>query len=238
MITSILRFMFAFIIFIFKDLSFNLGDTYLLYDELANRYRKQYDDFDEILKIVIDDGYLICEENCYYLKQDYYDEKLIADYLINHNIDDLKIDEVNLDKAIEDSSYFEEIVYDSNQILAIKNFFDSNISMIVGGPGTGKTTIIKAMVNLFTNYFPYNNIVVIAPTGRAAKRINEICAVPSKTIHSLLRWNKEDNSFAFNEANPLLYDAVIIDEFSMVDCQLHIILILQCEHNLLWNQLA
>lgn len=58
---------------------------------------------------------------------------------------------------------------------------------------------------------------MVAPTGRASKRINELSDVESKTIHSLLKWNKEDNSFTNNLDNPILYDCLIIDEFSMVD---------------------
>ena len=207
----------AFLISIFKQVSFNLGDTYLFLDDFSNSYLRQYSDIDDVLFKTLDDGYLIEEDGRYYLRQDYFDEHLIANYLINHNIDDLNIDDVNFNSSIEDTGNHQNIVFDTCQINAIRNFFDYNFSLVVGGPGTGKTTIIKAMVDLFTNYFPYNNIIVIAPTGRAAKRITEICGVPSKTIHSFLRWNKDDNTFAFNENNPLLYDAIIIDEFSMVD---------------------
>ena len=73
------------------------------------------------------------------------------------------------------------------------------------------------MVEIFKQYFPFSNLIVVAPTGRAAKRINEICDVESKTIHSLLKWNKESNLFAYDIDNPILYDCLIIDEFSMVD---------------------
>ena len=210
----------ALLLSIFKQVSFNLGDTYLVLNDFSNMYLRQYSDLDETLSRTVDDGYLIEEDGKYYLRQDYFDEHLIANYLVNHNIDDLNIDDVNFSTAIEDTSNHDHIEFDACQVNAIRNFFDYNFSLVVGGPGTGKTTIIKAMVDLFTNYFPYNNIIVIAPTGRAAKRINEICGVPSKTIHSLLRWNKDDNTFAYNESNPLLYDAIIIDEFSMVDSNL------------------
>lgn len=211
------KFKIAYLVSIFKQISFNLGDTYLLEDDFRYLYDKEYPDFEEILLLTIENSYLVLDENRIYLKSDYEDENYIANYLNTHDIDDLHIDEVNLGVAIEDSAEYQSISYDIKQKEAIKNFFDFGISMVVGGPGTGKTTIIKEMVELFTNYFPYNNIIVAAPTGRAAKRITEICNVTSKTIHSLLRWNKEDNTFAFDEKNPLTYDAIIIDEFSMVD---------------------
>ena len=207
----------ALLISIFKQVSFSLGDTYLVSLDFEPIYLRNYDDFDFILSKTVKDGYLVLDNNKYYLKQDYFDELYIASYLNEHRIDDLHIDDVNFNSSVNDLCEFENITYDEKQISAIKNFFDYDFSLVVGGPGTGKTTIIKAMVDVFTNFFPYNNIIVIAPTGRAAKRINEICNVQSKTIHSLLRWNKDDNTFAFNKSNPLLYDAVIIDEFSMVD---------------------
>ena len=83
---------------------------------------------------------------------------------------------------------------------------------------------------MFKDYFPYNNLIVVAPTGRAAKRINEICDVEAKTIHSLLRWNLETNTFVYNIDNPILYDTIIIDEFSMVDNNLFASLLKACKN--------
>lgn len=210
----------AYLIYIFKELSFRLGDTYLYEEDFRHEYDKNFDDFDDILQVCINHEYLVMEDNRIYLKQDYLDEFYISKYLNELNNDRFNIDDINLDEAIKSNSYSESIEYDTKQIQAIKNFYNNSFSMIVGGPGTGKTTLIKAIVDIYNDYFPFNNIMVIAPTGRAAKRINEICNVESKTIHSLLRWNKEDNTFIYNEDNPILFDALIIDEFSMVDSNL------------------
>ena len=207
----------AYIIFIFKEISFRKGDIYLTFDEIKRVYAKQYYDFDEIINICLNDGYLVRSNNNYYLKNDYLDEIYIADFLKDYKNDEFIIEEDRIELLINDLSKLISIDYDNTQIKAIKNFFLNNISLVVGGPGTGKTTVIKAMVDIFKNTFMYNNIVVVAPTGRACKRINEICLVESKTIHSLLRWNKDDNTFVYNESNPILIDAIIIDEFSMVD---------------------
>ena len=206
----------ALLIDIFKNISFNLGDTFLYLDDFKSTFLKYNSNFDEALKRCLDERYLILDEDRYYLSSEYYDEKLIADYL-NCQRDCELIPEEEIESLILYNSSASSIEYDEYQKKAISNFFNSSFSLIVGGPGTGKTTLIKALVEIYRSKYPFNTIMVAAPTGRAAKRINEICDVDSKTIHSLLRWNKEDNTFIFNEENPLTYDAVIIDESSMVD---------------------
>jgi exodeoxyribonuclease V alpha subunit len=174
------------------------------------------DGLEEVLSLAVSHGYIVIEEDRIYLAQDHSDELFIAHYL-NHLKNDFRIDPEKIHEAIDDLEAEYGITYDDQQKDAITNFLIHEFSIITGGPGTGKTTIIKSMAQIFQNYLPYNNLIVVAPTGRAAKRINEICNVESKTIHSLLRWDKESNVFVFNEENPILYDAIIIDEFSMVD---------------------
>lgn len=208
----------AFLISTISDYTFNTGDIYIEYNDLINvlDYYGGLDNLDEIINRCIDKEYLYLKDNKIYLFNDYYDEKYIADFLNRFNSLDGVDDTLLMDSLAEIENDL-SIKYDNNQKQAIKNFFSSSLSMIIGGPGTGKTTIVKGMVELFKQLYPFSNLIVVAPTGRAAKRINEICDCESKTIHSLLRWNKETNTFAFDVDNPILYDALIIDEFSMVD---------------------
>ena len=109
------------------------------------------------------------------------------------------------------------IEYDKKQIDAINSFLDYDLSILTGGPGTGKTTVVRGMVNLFRELYPNHQIACCAPTGRAAKRLAELTKVECQTIHSLLKWDLESNTFGMNEENPLNVDCLIIDEFSMVD---------------------
>lgn len=221
----------AFLINIISDYTFNSGDIYIEYDALVNvlNYYGGLDNLDEILNRCIDKEYIYRQDDRLYLFNDYYDEKYIADFLNRFNTSEI-IDDFLLDDGIKSIENDLAIKYDLNQKHAIKNFFNNSISMIIGGPGTGKTTIVKGMVEMFKQIYPFSNLIVVAPTGRAAKRINEICGCESKTIHSLLRWNKESNTFAFDVDNPILYDALIIDEFSMVDNSLFASLLKACSH--------
>lgn len=113
------------------------------------------------------------------------------------------------------------ISFEEKQRAAVLEAFSSGILILTGGPGTGKTTTLNAIIKLFENR--RMNIELAAPTGRAAKRITELCGREAKTIHRLLEveWG-EDNKrkFSRNEKNPLSCDAIIVDEASMIDALL------------------
>ena len=222
-----LKFKEGYLIYLFKELSFKRGDIYLYLEDFINEYNKYYDNGLSTIDRCLKKELLIKEEDRYYLTSDYEDEKYIASFL-NSFGEELDIDDLNLNEAIKDNESANGITLDNYQKEAIKTFFNEKMSMIIGGPGSGKTTLIKCLVEIFKEFFVYQNIIVVAPTGRAAKRISEISNVESKTIHSLLRWNKEDNTFTNNINNPILYDCLIIDEFSMVDSSLFASLLKAC----------
>ena len=127
-------------------------------------------------------------------------------------IDDLEIDYVEKTSGIK----FEDL-----QREAIHEAFKSGILILTGGPGTGKTTTLNAIIKLFEKRKQV--IELAAPTGRAAKRMTELCGREAKTIHRLLEseWSDDEKrSFARNEKNPLDCDVIIIDEASMIDALL------------------
>ncbi|MBQ1508679.1 MAG: AAA family ATPase, partial [Erysipelotrichaceae bacterium] len=212
-----LKFRESYLLYWLTDRFFESGDTYILHDELFERLRTKGGElFEEAFERALDNGYIIEEEDRVYLSNDYHNECFIADYLTSFP-GSLCLSDEEIDEAVALEEEHSSIIYDEHQKEAIRRFFTSDISLICGGPGTGKTTIVKAMVRIFRDAFPFNNLIVLAPTGRAAKRIAEVCDVEAKTIHSLLKWDKESNTFNYGIDNPVLYDTIIIDEFSMVD---------------------
>ena len=117
------------------------------------------------------------------------------------------------------------------QLEALENSLKSKFSIITGGPGVGKTTIIRALVEIFEKKFGIRErgekgeraggrVVLAAPTGRAAKRMTESVGVAAQTIHRLLKWNPVTNKFTFNAENRLEGDVFIFDETSMIDVKL------------------
>ncbi len=101
------------------------------------------------------------------------------------------------------------------QKVAIRLAIESKVMVITGGPGTGKTTIINAILKIFSRLGI--NILLAAPTGRAAKRMNETTGREARTIHRMLKYSPKNGEFEINEFNPLKCDLVIIDEASMID---------------------
>jgi exodeoxyribonuclease V alpha subunit len=119
----------------------------------------------------------------------------------------------------------EQIELDEKQVMAVVEAVNSGLLIITGGPGTGKTTTINTIIRFFES--EEMEILLAAPTGRAAKRMTEATGYEARTIHRLLELNGvpgDDRSismhFERNEENPLDADAVIIDETSMVDIHL------------------
>ena len=221
----------ALILYVMKNLCFQTGDTYLNLDLIYNAVASNYDEeitkenltyyliqLNSMGKIIIDsDKYILID---YYKFENYVAEQV---YEISSK-EDAKVDDIEL-KIDKLESYF-NINYNEEQKRAIKQSLIKNFSIITGGPGTGKTTIIKGIVQLYKIISGYSHekleekLVLLAPTGRAAKRMSEACNFPASTIHRYLRWNKETNEFGYNSNNKAPCEFVIIDETSMIDIEL------------------
>jgi exodeoxyribonuclease V alpha subunit len=110
------------------------------------------------------------------------------------------------------------ITLSDDQRDALRMSVDAPVMVITGGPGTGKTTLINSILSVFQrkNF----TLLLAAPTGRAAKRMETATGYPSKTIHRLLEYNPKIHEFTRNEMNPLDADVIVLDEMSMVDVSL------------------
>ncbi len=121
---------------------------------------------------------------------------------------------------IENLEFSLGITYERLQKKAIYEAMRGGVTIITGGPGTGKTTIVKALIALFKNL--NQKVVLAAPTGRAAKRMSEATSAEAKTIHRMLEMEKGelDVRFGRNAMNPLDESVCIVDEASMIDINL------------------
>ena len=160
------------------------------------------------------------EEDVIMLGRYYNYEKVLADSLILLNSD--AVIKFNVE---EDISLYEnetKIHLHENQKDAVRMAINNGVSIITGGPGTGKTTIIKCILKILKNM--HRRVKLMAPTGRAAKRLSESTGQEASTIHRALEVNFNDSNnmhlFRYNHMNKLDYDAIIVDEVSMVDVQL------------------
>lgn len=218
----------ALIIHIFKSLTFRNGDVYLYYDDIYNELCRLLNivisdnAFEIYLKELIYEEIIIKENDKYFLIESYNDEVYIANFINNS----LKIpikDNKKIDNQIEYLEKHNNIIYNDKQKEAIKAALNNNLTIITGGPGTGKTTIIKAITTIYQelNNLTYddlvNEIALLAPTGRASKRMSQATFLPATTIHRFLKWDKENNFFLMTEDNPSNVKLLIIDEVSMID---------------------
>lgn len=136
--------------------------------------------------------------------------------LSQHETKDLHI---NIDEEIKIVEKEDEISLANNQILAVKEAINNGVTIITGGPGTGKTTTINTIIKIFENND--QKVVLCAPTGRAAKRMSETSNKEAKTIHRLLEMgfstDSDELKFFKDEEDPIEADVIILDEASMVD---------------------
>lgn len=157
------------------------------------------------------------EREYVYLPDYYYAEKFIADR-INILRDFTSPEDYNYDSLIDLEEEEKGISYAELQRTAITTAISRGLMVMTGGPGTGKTTTLNAIISIFEKQG--YNVMLTAPTGRAAKRISDLTGYEAKTIHRLLEVEFDIGGklkFKHNETNPLTCDVVIIDEMSMVD---------------------
>ena len=220
----------AAITYVLKDASVKLGHNYLPYDDVVRGTVSILglgNDIEDRVKDNLSDMVLLGdlikyetdEHVAIMLKNAYNTEKAIAQKLLQlaGEASDYR---ASVDYEIKRFEEENGITLHENQVAAVREAIENGVQIITGGPGTGKTTIIKCILRLFKNL--NQAVALCAPTGRAAKRLSQATGDDAKTIHRLieLAWGDDEDERGYNfdaDANHLAEDVVIVDEVSMVD---------------------
>ncbi len=155
---------------------------------------------------------------CYYALSLYFDENYIAETVKAMASIQNKQDPKQLKENLSSFCEVHEIQLSEEQQAAVLGIVTKRFSVLTGGPGCGKTTTTKALVGLLQ--MMGRQVLLAAPTGRAAQRMSEVIGLEAKTIHRLLEWDPAKGGFKKNEIDPLDTDFLIIDECSMLDVHL------------------
>lgn len=221
----------AALIYIMTEVSNTYGHSFYYREELLSLLPRvlgveiSQTDFDHAIEDLVIDSRIVIKEEKYYLRDMYDSETLIVKrlrLLENNPINSNKL----IDDKIKDLEDFYEITYNDEQKQAIKESYEKDFLIITGGPGTGKTTIMKGITETYRQLEKLSyeklqeKVALLAPTGRAAKRMTETTGLRASTIHRFLKWQRDTNKFQVNEYNKSRVEFVILDEASMIDTYL------------------
>ena len=195
------------------------GHTFLPRDEIKERAERELDISGDMMERAITSmagkGELVEDGDDVYLKSLYISEESIARKLLNILLFPKRKIDINLGKALEWLRISEGIELSEGQRRVLEKALKEKVLIITGGPGTGKTTVIRALIKILKK--ENQSFLLASPTGRAAERLSEVVGEEAKTIHRLLEYDPKTGSFKRDHKNPLNADYIIVDEASMVD---------------------
>lgn len=218
----------AAILYGIKTFSFSKGDTFLYENQLDYIYQTFLPEIDSRkiytgLSSLMEQNHVLHIENKYFLKQIYDTELSVSNHIKRLMVE--REDRSNeIHNLIERAQFDLGIEYTEKQKAAILSALGSSISVITGGPGTGKTTVISGILYVYSRLHQIDltkesaseDILLVAPTGRASRRMQAVMNVKAMTIHRALGYNY-DGIFYYNENIQLPQDLIVIDEASMID---------------------
>ncbi|MBT3295206.1 MAG: ATP-dependent RecD-like DNA helicase [Verrucomicrobia bacterium] len=172
----------------------------------------------EALASELERSELVRDDNRIYLASLYHAETGVAERLITLSRSERSFRPIVVEKAVAWAGQRMKLEFAPMQVQALQTALAEKVSVITGGPGVGKTTIIRALVDVYRARGL--TIALAAPTGRAAKRMEEATHHAASTLHRLLKFNPAVHGFEHDRANPLAIDVVILDECSMIDIAL------------------
>jgi len=216
--------------YILKKLCFQKGHTYILQDDLLHETSLALNhnaDPSNVISLDELENVLICTEEKYIVNQGGY---IYPTFLFYHE-DELarKLSKMRgsrdgealpfLEKHIKKYQKEQKIVLADKQREAIRRLFEEQLLVLTGGPGTGKTTVIKAMIDIYKKLYPKQTVKLAAPTGRASRKLSDTVGHEATTIHRLIGYRKGEIP-TYNRENQLICDLLVVDEMSMADVAL------------------
>jgi exodeoxyribonuclease V alpha subunit len=214
----------AAILYVLQESSFNEGHIYLprniLLEKTLRNLRIAMEDEDSVNSLIRQFD-ILCErgrikrvdDDCFY-PPIFRAEQDIADNVLRR-LESNALPTEGFERDLASWEREHRFAFDPIQRQAIQMAIAYRISIITGGPGTGKTTILKGILHLAQKMD--ESVYLAAPTGRAAKRMGDLCGLPARTIHRMLEMDPVTKKFTYNAENQLHCDLLIVDEFSMVD---------------------
>ena len=202
------------VLYILENVANSDGHVYLPYDQLVALCQKNLSvdlasyetQFNEL---IAERRILVVNDNVY-LREVYESERII----------ETKILELSRPKHDDTTDFFKNFVhtlkhFSEEQLEAVRYSTENGFLVLTGGPGTGKTTTLKGIIDLYKKC--KLKIALAAPTGRAAKRMTEVIGLEAKTIHRLLEYDSQTGKFVHNKSNPIKAHLLVIDEVSMIN---------------------
>lgn len=201
------------------------GHCYLLQEDLEHKTRSLLAlgdtvDLRPFVENLITEGDVVRRDQALLLHAIDAAEEFVAEFVAKRRdpFSEEPINPLTAERSLREAERSLSVTFSPEQRQAVMNAIRYPLSIITGGPGCGKTTIIKALAYLYKE--TGKRLILAAPTGRASQRMSQVCEMPASTIHRLLKFDPKTGSFKYNTDDPLIADAVIIDEASMIDIHL------------------